>query len=150
MATHNPEPFALPPAGDPLDTDNVWPRPRRSLWYGIVGGPLAWAVQTTLGWLVEGVSCLGGRTDWTDATARESRLLQWVVVVFCLLIVGGALAVALTAWRAAGRDAATKIEAFGRPDFLTAVALVVSSMFLIAVLWTGLTQIFLPLCEVTR
>lgn len=137
------------PAADRLDTRNFWPRPRRIIWFGIVGGPLAWGLQLTFGWLIEGVSCRRGIAAAAPWFA-EIRLLQWIVVAVCLAIVSGALAVAVSTWRTSGRDGKVELQALGRPNFLSAIAVIASSIFLLSVVWTALAQVWLPPCASIR
>lgn len=140
------------PARDPLspDTSNAWPPQRHRTWFGIAGAPAAWFVQFGAGWYISGNACLLNTPSWGGLGPGQVWALEALVAVLCLGTAAAALWIALLDWRASANTRISEIHATGRPDYLAAVALLVSSAFLLAVLYNGLAQLMLPLCEAIR
>ncbi|MFI4928088.1 MAG: hypothetical protein ACHP7E_10430, partial [Burkholderiales bacterium] len=128
-----------PAQEDPLspDTRNWWAPQRRRTWFGIAGGPLAWALHIAGGWYVSGNACLLRSPQWGPLSRGDVWMLEAFVAIVCIAIAAAALGVAVLDWRASANRRITEIQADARPDFLAAVALIVSSSFLLAVLYVA-------------
>jgi hypothetical protein len=137
---------------DPLspDTRNWWAPQRRRTWFGIGGGPLAWGLHIAGGWYVSGNACLLGSPQWGPLSRGDVWVLEAFVAIACIAIAAAAVVVAVLDWRASANRRISDIQADARPDFLAAVALIVSASFLLAVLYDALAQLMLPLCETIR
>jgi hypothetical protein len=125
-------------------------QPPGQLWFGILGGPFAWALQGLLGWFVAAGGCGHANPSlrWmTDAGVRASEL---TITVIALLIAVAALGVGLRAWRGSADRSLAAVHARVRPDFVAASALLVSAVFLLAIAWAGLAAFILPACESMR
>lgn len=141
-----------PPREPAFATGNDWPRPALRIWLAIAAGPLAWGAQIALVWFVEGLTCLRGQLGPSLALSNGTlRGLQAAISLLCIAAVAAALVTALAAWRHDDDEhRAGEIQAHTRPQFLAAIALLVSSVFLVATLWVALSQVWLPLCEKIR
>ena len=110
----------------------------RSLWFGLLAPPAAWALQEWLGW------GFGERT----CAELTPALVRWIVLGASV----AALAIALLGmnrswamWHAAGRDVADP-EHHDRVDFMAFGGFLVSTIFAIAIAWGGLSSAFLSDC----
>lgn len=126
--------------------------PGLKIWYGILGGPIAFAVMEGLGWLVSAATCPGGNPSGYGGSPMLSngRPILYAIFAAMLLMSLGAFLVGLSEWRR-GRDAdITSIQGFLRPDFLAAAAMLVSAVFTLGVLWMCIGLFWLPPCQVVR
>ena len=137
---------------DPLspDTQNRWAPQRRRTWFGIAGGPAAWVFHLSAGWYVSGNACLQGTPSWGPFSGGAVWWLEALVALVCVGTAAAALWVAVLDWRASDNTRITAIHATARPDYLAAVALLVSAAFLLAVCYDTLAQLMLPLCQRIR
>ena len=112
----------------------------RSLWYGLLAPPTAWALQEWLGWF------FGERTCGTLTPGA----VRWIVLAISLV----ALAVALIGiprgwnmWKArSGETDAIDSEHRDRIAFMAIGGVMVSTVFAIAIFWAGLSAAFLSDC----
>ena len=132
------------------DTHNHWAPQRRRTWFAIFGGPVAWGMHLAGGWYVSGNACLRGNATWGRLAVGDVWMLELAVAIACIAMSAAALLVAVLDWRAAPALRLSEIHAPDRPDFLVAVALLVSSVFLLGVGYDALAQLMLPLCEAVR
>ncbi|WP_028996586.1 hypothetical protein [Azohydromonas australica] len=133
-----------------LHTHNVWPRPAWWVWFGVLGGPLAWAAQLALGWFVSGSACMAGTPHWGALSKGGVQIVQALVAIACIAMALAALGCAWKAWRASRNQGITQIHANDRPDYLAAVGVVVSALFVAGLAWNAMAQLWLPLCERIR
>jgi len=106
----------------------------RSLWYGLVVPPTAWAVQEWLGWYFGQRTCSG----------LQPPSVRWIL----LGVSAAALALTLAGvargwrvWRESGDE-----DHHDRVDFMAFGGLLVSAVFSIAIVWAGLSTAFLSDC----
>jgi len=123
---------------------------RRRMWFGILGAPFAWAAQGLLGWFIASAGC--GRAPaaarWlTDAGVRGTEI---GISVVALLVAISALNVGLQAWRNSADRSIAAVDGRATADFLAAVALVVSVLFTLGILWAALSAFVLSPCESVR
>jgi|SRR5689334_2438097 len=125
-------------------------QPPSHLWFGIMGAPFAWAAQLLLGWFVNAGGCgfANPSVRWfSDGGVRGAEI---AISLIALLIALSALGVAIRAWRASADRSLVAVHARARPDFVAASALLVSAVFILAIVWTGLPDFMLPACESVR
>jgi hypothetical protein len=112
----------------------------RRLWTGVIAAPAAWIAQGALGWYF-GYEACGG---WTPAGARIA------VAVLSALALVAALAGWSVAWRTWGRVAAERrpfdVTGWDRVEFMSAGGVLVSSIFIIAIVWAALSALLLREC----
>ena len=107
----------------------------RSLWYGLLVPPTAWAVQEWLGWF------FGQRT----CSALEPPSVRWILLGVSVAALAAALVGVGRGWQA-GRPTVTDIDHSDRVDFMAFGGLLVSSIFAIAIVWGGLSTAFISGC----
>jgi hypothetical protein len=114
------------------------------LWFGVLGGPAAWAAQLVIGYGIQEVTCSSGtRSDSLWGLGVESAL--WILT-------GLAAATALAAGVAALRVLRSteglggRGEPRGRIGFMGYVGILASALFLLLIVVGGLALIFVDSC----
>ncbi|MEU3453404.1 hypothetical protein ABZ671_07350 [Micromonospora sp. NPDC006766] len=116
------------------------------LWYGVLGGAVAWAVHLMAAWSMDELTCAAG-------SAEISALPLWqavgLAVIIPALAAAGSLAVAALAWtrmRQAQRAGAPD-GAYGRARLLAAVGIWANLLFLSIIVLGGVALLVLPVCQ---
>ncbi len=136
-----------------MASDALNPNPTVVRWrmgFGILGAPFAWAAQGLLGWFIASGGC--GREPaaarWlTDAGVRGTEI---GISVVALVLALSALRVGIEAWRNSTDRSIGAIDGRATADFLAAVALLVSVLFTLGILWAALSAFVLSPCESVR
>ena len=127
------------------------PLPRTaSLWFGMVGAAIAWALHFYLIWAVTEMGCrLGvGRSDIAGVSVIDA-------LVLLMTLVGGAVIVAagLTAyrnWRAVSGgtldDNEVQGRSAGRASFMSILGMAFAVIFMVVVIYTTVPVFVLPTC----
>ncbi|MEH0841983.1 hypothetical protein V6U81_06280 [Micromonospora sp. CPCC 205711] len=116
------------------------------LWYGVLGGAVAWAVHLLVGWSLDELVCAAG-------SERVSAVPLWQAVGLAVVIPGlvtvGSLLVAALVWRHTARAPATGAEdpAFGRSRMLAAVGIWANLLFLAIIVLGGAAVLVFPPCQ---
>jgi hypothetical protein len=125
---------------------------RPALWYGILAAPAAFGIQEILDWLISSGACpsgnpadIGGTPLFTDA-----RAILWGIGAGALVIAAVALRIGIGAWRQSQDPSFLSIRARVRTDYQAAAAMLVSGVFLIAILWQTAGVFVLPQCGILR
>jgi hypothetical protein len=119
------------------------------LWFGVLGGPLAWAVHMVAVWSTNELTCAAGN-DEVNGLPLVTTLVVWVVVPG--LVTLAAMGVALWCWRRLGRAQASgtlgevRDRAFARARVLVFVAMVVDVLFLAIIVLDGVNIAVFPPC----
>lgn len=129
------------------------PSPTRpGIWYGIFAAPVAFGIQEVLDWLISSGACpsgnpadIGGMPLFTN-----TRAILWGVGAAALIIAAVALWIGIGAWRQSHDPSFLSIRAQRRPDYLAAAAMLVSAVFLLAILWQTVGVFVLPECGLVR
>lgn len=122
-----------------------YPRPPRRLWLAILAGPLAWSAQGMIGWYVSGLACI------EHVLTGSARAIELTLTAAALAAAIAGFVVGRSAWqRASHEKAINAIQGHERPAFLGASAMLVSAVFVVAVLLVGIAQVTVPVCEWTR
>lgn len=121
-----------------------------SVWFGLLGAPLAWMAQLLLGWWLAQGHCANPLAAAVLHPPAASRTVQ-------LLIGGAAFAVAVLAflgglgrWREARQPHPHRLQAEDRVEFLAVCGLLISAVFMLAIAWAWLAAAMLPVCEAVR
>jgi hypothetical protein len=127
------------------------PVPAR-IWYGILGAPAAFAVQEMLDWLVSSGACPSGAPSDVGGVPlfTNTRAILWAVGAAAIIAAAVALWIGITAWRESHDPSFLSIKAQRRTDYLAATAMLVSAVFLVAILWQTVALFVLPTCEMMR
>lgn len=99
-------------------------------WFGLLGAPLAWAVELVVGYGWEEAACAPAGMRWNLGTTWAHAGVFAAAAAVAL----AALVSAASAWHAARRGAG---DARGRVEFMSAGGIFVSALFLAAVVMTG-------------
>lgn len=126
--------------------------PGLKIWYGILGGPAAFAIMQGLGWLVSAATCPGGNPSGYGGSGMLSngKPILYAVFIAMLLVSLGAFLAGVSEWRRSRDAGVASIQGFLRADFLAAAAMLVSAVFTLGVLWMCIGLFWLPTCEVVR
>ncbi|SCL32854.1 hypothetical protein GA0070624_4585 [Micromonospora rhizosphaerae] len=116
------------------------------LWYGVLGGALAWAVHLFVGWSLDELTCATGAD-----TVAQVPLWQavWLAVVVPAVATVGALLVATLAWRRTARAQRGREDdpSFGRARMLAVVGIWANLLFLAIIVLGGVAVLVLPPCQ---
>ena len=116
---------------------------RRSLWFGIVGAPLAWAAQEWLGWLLASERC--------RPRGQAMALASGGLVAMHLLALLVAVAALMAGVRGVRRARAAPPDNVVMVDrFLATAGTVISAAGIVALIWGSLGTWMLAACEVMR
>lgn len=128
------------------------PQTRPIIWYGIFAAPVAFGIQELLNWLISSGACpsgnpadIGGLPLFTD-----TRAILWGIGAGAFVLAAAALWVGIGAWRRSRDPAFLSIRARLRTDYQAAAAMLVSAVFLIAILWQTVGIFVLPPCGIVR
>ena len=125
--------------------------PLSHLWFGIFGGPFVWAVQLLVDFALVAHFCYPNDTPIATPTFGGVRAVALVVSAICSLVSVAALFTALRSWRITrhGRECEHREVAEvgeGRARFMALAGLLVSGIFIYAVLMNALPIVTLPIC----
>lgn len=125
------------------------PRPSRRTRFAIAGAPAAWGVHLVGSWVIEGAAC-HDRHPAVTLSRFALRASEAALFVVALAVAVAALVAAWAAWRVSRDVSLDGLRAPERPDMLAALALLFSIAFVLAIVWSGLPALVLPLCESVR
>lgn len=128
------------------------PPPRFSIWYSIFAAPVAFGIQEVLSWLISSGACPSGNPADIGGNAlfTHTRGILWGIAAGSLVAAAIAFWIGITAWLQSQDPSFLSIRARRRPDYLAAAAMLVSAVFLIAILWQTVGVFVLPECEIMR
>ncbi|RZU75321.1 MULTISPECIES: hypothetical protein [Micromonospora] len=113
------------------------------LWYGVLGGAVAWAVHVLAAWSLDELACAAG-------SERVAAVPLWQAVGLAVVIPGlftvGSLLVAALVWRRTAR-AGEEDRAFGRSRMLAVVGVWANLLFLTIIVLGGVAVLVLPPCQ---
>jgi hypothetical protein len=116
------------------------------LWYGVLGGAVAWAVHVLAAWGLDELACAAG-----SERVSAVPLVQAVglAVVIPALVTVGSLLVAALVWRRTARAqrAGAQDRAFGRSRMLAVVGVWANLLFLTIIVLGGIAVLVLPPCQ---
>ena len=116
------------------------------LWFGVLGGAVAWAVHLLAAWPLDELTCAAG-------SERVSAVPLWLAVglavVVPALVTVGSLLVAVLIWRRTARAqaAGTEDRAYGRSRMLAVVGVWANLLFLAIIVLGGIAVLVLPPCQ---
>lgn len=112
--------------------------------FSALAGPVSWSLQELAGWL------LGSRT--CEPVAPDTvRIASVVVTLAALVIAGAGASLGRSAWRGAVARHDELLRA-GQEwiEFAALAGLLVSSAFVVAIVWAGFASIWLTRCGAMR
>lgn len=128
------------------------PAPRAAIWYGIFAAPVAFGIQEMLNWLISSGACPSGNPTSIGGVALFTNIRAILCVVGGAALVSAAVAlgIGIAAWRHSQDPSFLSIQGRQRADYLAAAAMLVSAVFIIAILWQMVGLLLLPQCEIMR
>ncbi|HJS91238.1 MAG TPA: hypothetical protein VJ738_14840 [Steroidobacteraceae bacterium] len=128
------------------------PPTRPSIWYGIFAAPVAFGIQEILNWLISSGACPSGNPANIGGIPlfTNTRAILWGVGLGALVAAAVALWIGISAWRESHDPSFLSIRARLRSDYQAAAAMLVSAVFLIAILWQTVGIFVLPQCGYVR
>lgn len=128
-------------AGDGRERDAI-PSPR--LWYAIVAPPAVWVAQGALGWLFGARMC-------TSMSAPAVRTVIGLISLAAAATAVSALFVGWQNWRRTSMSAdPRRLMAFGQLEFMASAGFLISVLFLLGILWAGLSSLLIDVCGEMR
>ncbi|WP_200214576.1 hypothetical protein [Micromonospora coerulea] len=113
------------------------------LWYGVLGGAVAWGVHVFAAWGLDELACAAG-------SDHVAAVPLWQAVGLAVVIPGlftvGSLLVAALVWRRTGR-AGEEDRPFGRSRMLAVVGVWSNLLFLTIIVLGGVAVLVLPPCQ---
>jgi hypothetical protein len=110
------------------------------LWFGVLGGPLAWTGLHVVGFGANTASC----NDFGAQHSVDPNVWALALTISTGLVAAGALAAALVMWLATRTD--DTAPPLGRMHFLATLGLILGPLFLFMILMAGLGATVLPQC----
>lgn len=126
------------------------PPPPARIWFAILGAPLAWMAASSIGWFLEGRSCVNPDRGFWFMGPVGVRALELVIMGAGLLVTFAAIAIGASALYGSRDRAGWSIQGKRRAEFLAGVALLMGSVFTVAMVYAGLPPIMLGMCEKFR
>lgn len=128
------------------------PPTRPSIWYGIFAAPVAFGIQEILNWLISSGACPSGNPAdiGGEPLFTHIRPILWGIGALAVVVAAVALLIGIGAWRQSHDPSFLSIRARLRSDYLAAAAMLVSAVFLVAILWQTVGVFVLPECGVVR
>lgn len=125
--------------------------PLRTLWFGIFGAPMAWAAELIVGYAVISHYCYPRDVPLSSPTFDGTRLTGLIVCIVLVLVGVAALVTSIHSWRETrhGHDAEHHelLEVGeGRARFMAFGGVLLSTMFLFALIMSALPVITNSLC----
>jgi hypothetical protein len=123
-----------------------------SIWYGIFAAPVAFGIQEMLDWLISSGACPSGNPEDIGGVPLFSnvRPMLWGIGAMAFIIAAVALWIGIGAWRQSHDPSFLSIRARLRTDYQAVGAMLVSAVFLIAILWQTIGVFVLPECGIVR
>ncbi|MBS0331496.1 MAG: hypothetical protein JSS35_01890 [Proteobacteria bacterium] len=136
---------------------NAHPSPRRGkvglarLLYGLMAGPLAWALSQMANGAVGQEACFPGVEPLAAPAFGGAHAIQAVILAVALLVSGSGALVSWVAWRAtrdeqAGDQHALLAVGEGRSRFMAFAGLLTSVGFVLASIFSIPAMLFVPAC----
>jgi hypothetical protein len=110
-------------------------------WFGLLGAPFAWTIQHVVGITLAEAACSQSGTRWA-VPVDTGTLVATASSTLVALLAGAAAVAAFMATRDVGTD-----PPGARIHFLATVGVVVTPIFMVIVLLSGVTVVLFPECH---
>jgi hypothetical protein len=133
--------------GDPPTTTRLGLRAAPwLLWFGVLGGSVAWSLHTVIDWSLDETTCRAGHTAVNGIPLRP--LLAGIAMFFVAICVL-ATVVAYRQWRRLdGAPADSEVQALAqrRAAFMAVIGFVANLIFLVMLICATVAILFFPAC----
>lgn len=116
------------------------------LWFGVLGGAVAWTLHTLIDWAIDETTCRAGHTSVNGIPLRP--LLAGIALLFVVLC-ALATVVAYRQWRkldGAPADGELQALAQKRASFMAVIGFVANIIFLIMIICGAVAVLMFPAC----
>jgi hypothetical protein len=121
------------------------------VWYGILAAPTAWVTLSAFDWLIESRACADGTAAWGRMSPLGVHVLLTMAAAVAIGAGGYGLVGSRRAWKElSARAAITEAYAYGVAEYLAIAGVLISAVFLLAMLWTALAGVLVGVCEGAR
>ena len=110
------------------------------LWFGVLGGPAAWSLQTLIGSELDEIACSPGATT---PDVVEPVVLAVSAACFLITILAGVMS-----WRCERRVSGRDDTNGRRASWMARAGILTSAFFVIAIFQGFLPSLFLSACQV--
>jgi hypothetical protein len=114
-----------------------------ALWFGAIGGAVAWAIHLAAAWGITETTCLAGHASIEDIPLRQ-------VVTLAVVIPGAvaiaALAISFRVWRQTAPDRTPDGRRVGRARLLARVGFAANLLFVAIIVFDGVALMVFPPC----
>ena len=122
-----------------------------ALGFGLAAAPIAWAAQTIFGYVLSSQACFPGDTPRGAPRFTAAVPIATEINVIAILVAAVAAAIAYRSWRATRDESDGHVNRLveigeGRTRFLAACGILTSLGFLIAMMFSSLAILMVPLC----
>lgn len=114
-----------------------------ALWFGTIGGAVAWAIHLGAAWGITETTCLGGHASIEDVPLR--KIVTFAVVIPGLIALA-ALAVSFRTWRQTSSDRTHDDRPVGRARLLAGVGFAANLLFVAIIVFDGIALMVFPPC----
>jgi hypothetical protein len=116
-----------------------------SLAYSVLAGPIIWAVHFVIVYMITEFGCRVNFNNWLFITPANINLIILIVTVVSLVAVGFGGLLAYRQWKTqedhSGSESSVKTH-----DFLVTAGMLLSALFLLAIVMTAAPTPFLSTC----
>lgn len=138
------------PAGQPAVPRE--PGHSRWIWFAIFGGPAAWSIQLLVNYPLAAHFCYPGRVPLSQPTFSGLWSALLIVNVLMIVVTLAAGATSIATWRAArdrtvGAHDPVLESGPGLVRFMAYAGMLVSGLFLFAVLMSAMPLFIVPVCS---
>lgn len=136
--------------------ENTYPAERHRLspvrlWYGFSAAAAAWALEGAIGVIVSAQFCPADLPHWGLVSQGSVRLALGIITIILLAIAVSAGVISLRNWRTlAGQCEFAHAEGISREGFMSIAGIFISTVFAIAIIWSGIPIIMLSECMRAR
>jgi hypothetical protein len=124
--------------------------PLRTLWFGIFGAPVAWALELIAGYALIAHYCYPRNVPLRTPTFGGTQLTGLIICIVLVLVGVSALVTSIHSWRETRRPVGEQHELLevgeGRTRFMAFGGILLSVMFLFALIMSALPLLTNSLC----
>ena len=117
-----------------------------SLWFGVLAGPIVWSLLTIVNYAVAAQSCQPAERHLAHPLFANVKVFGGIVTLVGFAIVVAALLVSMRSRRIANAADVPRDAVWNRVHFMALSGIIVSAVFLDAILLHGLGVLFVTSC----
>jgi len=145
-------------ANDALQQPTMQPAPptpdvhHAFLWFGLFGGPAAWSLQLLINYPLMAHACYPGKLPLGTPTSGRAWAVAVAINALMILITLAAGATAISTWRRSRGELAAEPRGLlenrpARTHFMAYAGMLVSGLFLFALIMSAMPLFIVPACS---